>query len=53
MTRHTSLFAATAAGLLLASSLALAFEMGHRTAYQHVDALGYQIMACEDALGEA
>ena len=53
MTRHHSLFAATAAGLLLASSLALAYEIGHRSAYQHVEALGYQIMACEDALGEA
>jgi len=53
MTRHTSLFAATAAGLLLAASLALAFEIGHRSAYQYVDALGHQIMACEDALGEA
>ena len=53
MTRPHSLFAATASGLLLTASLALAFEIGHRTAYQHVDALGYQIMACEDALGEA
>jgi len=53
MTRPHSLFAATAAGLLLTASLALAYEIGHRSAYQHVDALGYQIMACEDALGEA
>ena len=53
MTRHHSLFAATASGLLLTASLALAFEMGHRSAYQYVEALGYQIMACEDALGEA
>ena len=61
MTRPNSLFAALAhqpralltASALLGFLLVATYEMGHRTAYQHVDALGYQLMACEDALGEA
>ena len=49
MTRPNSLFAALAhqpralltASALLGFLLVATYEMGHRTAYQHVDALGY------------